>query len=131
MPGRQSAGHRRAGWGGDISEAGDRVLLSPSPLALPSLCALRLSQEAFGAFRFLERTHTFKSLWCKLGNAPGCLRACQHRQDSQERASTLTLSVPWSLRAARVTFPPVPWSGGSPACLQSVRGLTELVVLPD
>lgn len=58
----------------------------PSPAvrsapALPSLCTLRLLQEVFGAFRFLERTHTFKSLWCKLGSALDCLGACQHRRE--------------------------------------------------
>lgn len=41
----------------------------PSAPALPSLCTLRLLQEAFRAFQFLERTHIFKSLWCKLGSA--------------------------------------------------------------
>lgn len=64
---------------GTFQRQGTKCCVPPSPFALPSLCTLRLLQEAFGAFRFLERTHTFKSLWSKLGNASGCPRACQHR----------------------------------------------------
>lgn len=98
------------------------VLLPSSPPALPSPFApcgsCRKHLKPSGSWREPTR---LKSRWCEPGNAPGCLSACQHGQESQEGLSPRTDPGLRSLRAAGIAFPPAPWSGGSPAPVQNLQ----------